>query len=283
MIKTLKIEDLRIDGGTQSRVELNEVVVSDYAGVLLSGNELPPVIVFFDGSAYWLADGFHRMSAYRHAKRAALPAEVVNGTRREAILHSVGANDEHGLRRSNADKRKAVETLLADAEWATWSDSAIAKQCRVDHKTVAKIRAEHLGNSQDSRTVTRGGKTYQQNTANIGAKPKVAPKESAPEANDDEDFDPEAHEVEELKDAVRTLAEENDLLRDQIAVGSMDLPEEEKQEAAEVIASLRQRIKALETELAAVKSSRDSYQAEAAEMKRQLKAQRRELDKMRAA
>jgi len=34
----------------------------------------------------------------------------------DAVFNSVGANAEHGLRRTNADKRRAVLTLLNDDE-----------------------------------------------------------------------------------------------------------------------------------------------------------------------
>ena len=46
------------------------------------------------------------------------------------------------MRRSNADKRKVVTRLLKDEEWSEWSDREIARQCKVDHKTVAKIRKD---------------------------------------------------------------------------------------------------------------------------------------------
>lgn len=62
-------------------------------------------------------DSYH---AYRAAGVDEVPAEVRTGTLRDAVLYSVGANAAHGLRRSNAGKRRAVETLLADAEWAAW-------------------------------------------------------------------------------------------------------------------------------------------------------------------
>jgi len=52
-----------------------------------------------------------------------LEINIINGTQRDAILHSVGANATHGLRRSNQDKRKAVVTLLEDNEWCQWSDA----------------------------------------------------------------------------------------------------------------------------------------------------------------
>jgi hypothetical protein len=44
------------------------------------------------------------------------PAEVRTGSRRDAVRYSVGANSVHGLRRTNEDKRREVQTLLADAE-----------------------------------------------------------------------------------------------------------------------------------------------------------------------
>lgn len=138
----MKLTDIRIDGGTQCRAELNEEAVADYAAAIQSGTELPPIVVFFDGSNYWLADGFHRYHAHDRAGEITdIEAEVRNGTRRDAVLYSVGANAQHGLRRSNADKRKAVETLLNDKEWAEWSDREIAKRCGVTHPFVASIRA----------------------------------------------------------------------------------------------------------------------------------------------
>jgi len=33
------------------------------------------------------------------------------------LLYAVGSNATHGLRRSNADKRRAAQMLLEDPEW----------------------------------------------------------------------------------------------------------------------------------------------------------------------
>ena len=90
------------------------------------------------------------------------------------MLHSVGANTEHGLRRTNADKRRAVETLLRDEEWSQWSDREIARRCGVGADMVGDARRSICRNPTDmptERTVERNGKTYTQNTANIGRKP----------------------------------------------------------------------------------------------------------------
>lgn len=170
----LKLTQIRIDGGTQPRASINESVVSEYAEALTDGAKLPAVVVFHDGADYWLADGFHRYHANRKIGALDIDAEIKPGTKRDAVLYSVGANHAHGLRRSNEDKRNAVLTLLRDDEWMAWSDNKIAKACAVDHKTVASVRASILGISQDAaqavRTVERGGKVYQQNTSNIGKK-----------------------------------------------------------------------------------------------------------------
>lgn len=136
----IDISRVRIDGGTQSRVKLNETAVAEYAEAMTEGVPLPAVTVFFDGSEYWLADGFHRYHGHKRIGALKIDAEVLNGTRRDAVLHSVGANAAHGLRRTNEDKRRAVETLLNDAEWSQWSDREIAKQCGVTHPFVAAVR-----------------------------------------------------------------------------------------------------------------------------------------------
>ncbi len=138
---TPKLSDLRLDGGTQPRIELNPEVIAEYVELLCNGITFPPITVYFDGVNYWLADGFHRYWAAWEAK-VELEINVINGTQRDAILHSVGANATHGLRRSNQDKRKAVVTLLQDEEWSQWSDRAIARQCQVSDRLVNKIRKQ---------------------------------------------------------------------------------------------------------------------------------------------
>ncbi len=133
------------DGGAQMRVEMNPDVVREYADDMAAGAILPPVVVYYDGTNYWLGDGFHRVEAARKLERDAINAEVLEGGERDAILCGVGSNASHGLRRTQADKRRAVERLLRDEEWSTWSNRKIAKAARVDHKTVEKVRRELLG------------------------------------------------------------------------------------------------------------------------------------------
>lgn len=139
----LKRADIRTNGGTQSRAAINEATVAEYAEAMGDpATVFPPVVVYYDGREYWLADGFHRLAAWERIGREEVPADVRQGDRRRAILHSCAANAEHGLRRTNADKRRAVMTLLEDAEWSQWSARQIARQCGVSHDFVARIKRE---------------------------------------------------------------------------------------------------------------------------------------------
>jgi hypothetical protein len=141
-MKSLAIEKIRIDGGTQMRAELSKETYCEYRDLFLAGVEFPPVDVFYDGSIYWLADGFHRYFGAKEAKQKTIAVTIYEGTQRDAILFSVGANQSNGLRRSNKDKRRSVLTMLEDAEWVTWSDRKIAESAGVFHEMVAKLRKQ---------------------------------------------------------------------------------------------------------------------------------------------
>ncbi|MCG8365652.1 MAG: ParB/RepB/Spo0J family partition protein, partial [Pseudanabaenales cyanobacterium] len=114
----LPLSVIRIDGGTQPREGLNNAYAAELAEQVRLGAQPPPITVFFDGANYWLADGFHRFKAYEELGSSTALANVQQGTQRDAILFSVGANASHGLRRTNADKRRAIMRLLTDSEWS---------------------------------------------------------------------------------------------------------------------------------------------------------------------
>ena len=48
-----------------------------------AGVKFPPVTVFYDGSDYWLADGFHRRNAAFSAELAQMECDVRQGTRED--------------------------------------------------------------------------------------------------------------------------------------------------------------------------------------------------------
>lgn len=170
--KLLHVANIRTDGGAQMRAELHAATVAEYAAEMSDGwGDFPPVVACYDGAAYWLVDGYHRLAAFRRARPddAHIPASILAGDRRAAILHAAGANAQHGLRRSDADKRRAVETLLADDEWGKWSDREIARRCLVSPTFVATVRKSVTVHVDSDRTYTnRHGASAVMHTANIG-------------------------------------------------------------------------------------------------------------------
>jgi hypothetical protein len=139
----IDLSKIRIDGGTQLRAAIDAEHVDNLARAVERGEKLPPVKLYFDSTDYWMSRGFHRKLANEKAGRSKIEAEIVEGTLRDAILDAAGDNAEHNaLRRSNADKRKAVTALLTDEEWAKSSDRWIAEVCKVSHPAVAALRRE---------------------------------------------------------------------------------------------------------------------------------------------
>jgi hypothetical protein len=165
------LANIQTEAGALMRVRIRPAVVRAYAAAMKKqleegGLRFPPVILFFDGECYWLADGCHRVLAAVQAGLTEILAEVHAGTQRDALLFALSANQTHGLPRTNADKRNAVAFLLADPEWSQWSDREIARRCHVDNKVVSRLRRASEAKPQiEERKVRRHGKVYDMNVA----------------------------------------------------------------------------------------------------------------------
>jgi hypothetical protein len=144
MIKEIALADIRIDGGTQQRFEIDEVTVQQYASRMRAGSVFPPIDVVFDGASYFLVDGFHRHRANLKLGKTIIEAEVSTGTRREAIWMSLTVNQEHGLRMNSQDVHKMLmRTVFPDAEWSNQTDIAIAELIGFSASYVSKKRREY--------------------------------------------------------------------------------------------------------------------------------------------
>lgn len=278
MVKKLNLAAIRIDGGTQPRERIDMEVVADYAEGVKVGIEFPPVVVFFDGAEHWLACGFHRWHAHKAAERASILADVRSGSLDDAKLFASGTNGGHGLRRSNADKRLAV--LMAVGVKADWSDTKIAVHCAVSVPFVSAIRRpEVAAKQQENRATNAEKKVAERNpitpTRNSrvlqDARQTQAPPPAAPLADNDH--------LAEAQHTITDLAEENEQLRDKLAVESLMDSEEAKTQTAETIRELRALVKTLEAENAALKVSRDTYQREASEAKKSAIYWRKQAEK----
>lgn len=189
----ISLDGVRLDGGTQPREAFDEAVLAEYAermelddrGFIVdpSGQDWDPIVVYDDDDQLWLADGFHRVRAARSRGINAFQARVIVGNLRDAIKFSLSANAKHGLRRTNADKRRAVERALQDSEWGAFSARALAELCAVSDYMVRQTRSQ-LEDSGEIETSTKrvgaDGKVHDVSTRTSTSpkKAKRSPKKS---------------------------------------------------------------------------------------------------------
>jgi len=280
----IKLNKIKIDERTQARAELNQAVVAEYAEAYLAGINMPPVVLYFDGSAYWLADGYHRYFGAKMAGLDQIHEDVTPGSLDDAILHSLGANETHGLRRTNADKRKAVLTMLNHSVWKSWSSNEIAKRCVVHHSTVDEIRrslAETASEKPAEKTyTTKHGTTATMNTANIGKKQEPL-KDSVPEPVAEEKQTATIHPIqpqdddssmreEMMQDAIDEVKADNDRLRNMLAANMFTGDEKEKAALLDRLNILTKENEQLHIMNRGLIQSRDRVMAENASMRKQL-------------
>ena len=181
LVKSSEMIDLslvNLEESVHGRIKIDQQTLDEYIEAWERGDKFPPVELYFDGQTYWVGDGFHRIQSRLEAniRSNKIEAIVHSGDRREAILHSVGANAKHGLRRTNEDKRHAVELLLIDKEWSQWSNREIARKADVSEflvrstrKAIRDLNADEL----TERLVERNGTVFTQKIGNIGKSQKA--------------------------------------------------------------------------------------------------------------
>ena len=261
----LEIHLIRTDGGTQNRVNgINSEIVDEYAESIQAGAKFPPVEVYYDGTHYWLTDGFHRVTGYKKLGLVEIEAIVHNGSQREAQWASFGVNKDHGLRKSQADKRFAVTKALDDMEYFEYSDRKIADHVGVSHTYVSKLRKESSDYKPSVKTIERNGAPVKMETKNIGKN----------EEKKSEEYNPEDDRISELAELNEQLIEENSIFKNKELLLSGD------QEAVyQKLDDAEKRIKQLEAELNVVKLSRDQLQNKNAELIKQVNYWRKRVEK----
>lgn len=178
-IQTLSIDLLRLDGGTQARVGIDQDTVDTYFEVLeKEAGEWPfgEIDVFFDGSDYFVADGFHRTLAAIRVKRASVPCRVHQGTAKDAMIFGMTANDMHGLRMSREDKRHCVEWLMEHGGKLT--QDQIAEKAGVAKRTVARVSAER---KKPSEKVPLASSSTRTTTSSTSSEAPVHPEDTPAE------------------------------------------------------------------------------------------------------
>ena len=279
-MKELKVSDIRIDGGTQIRKQLNQDKVNEYAEQMEEGVVFPPITVFYDGSSYWLASGFHRLFAEKQRGTETIKVILINGTVDEATWFALGDN-KHGLNMTAEDYRRSIEIALNHPKWSTYSNAQIAAHVGVSASTVARVKKER--NIKPAAKVTytaKHGNEATMNTAKIGKKkPEPKPEPKAEPEDEQDKYDPAEEKMRELMDTITHLSDENTILKDKIAIGQWDASEIEKIDAQETIENLREQIRILEIDNQALRESRDMFQNRNAELIKSVNSLKKKLQK----
>jgi len=270
----IELKNIRLDGGTQPRKKIHEEHVANLTEVLLNGGKMKEdPTVYFDGKHYWLADGFHRYHANKRAGYDKVACIVINGTKRDAFIFSLGANATHGMPRTNEEKRDTVITALNDPEICEMKDREIARICNVSNMTVGRIRKElSLINTPKPPKEPKGGKPV--------APPAAPP---TPPKADPDAYDPREDMLKEMAAEHQELAQENLKLKDQLAIKQLPATEEAKAEIESTIESLRKEVASLEAQLRSVTSSRNDYQQKNADLLKQVTYWKRRAEKAEKA
>lgn len=158
-MKRIRLADVAFDAGTQIRSAIDQQVVADYAEAMTAGATFPPIVLFHDGNAHYLADGFHRFMAAQRIEWREIDADVRAGTKEDALWFALGANKTNGKRLSDQDKKHAI--VLAIKTWPTKSMNEIAEQVGCSRKWVQDVRDQVATTSLLPASVTgRDGKVY---------------------------------------------------------------------------------------------------------------------------
>ena len=274
MTERIKLEKIRLDGGTQPRKEIDEPLVQHYTEVLLEGKDkFPPIDLWFDGKAYWPSDGFHRYHSHKRAGFKDIEANVNLGTKRDAFLACLKANGKHGKPRTPDERRYVVQMALEDIELGEKTDVEIAAICDVSSMTVGRVR-KALGLEKAVRVDKKGRKI---NVGKIGrVKEEVPFWPSAPVYTEED-------RIQDLAKEHTIIVEENAKLKDKLTIGSLPVSETAKQEIEETIESLRAEVKDLEFKLRTMTQSRNEFQSKNAEMIKQMNYWKKRAEKAEKA
>lgn len=160
-VRTVAIADINAKGGTQTRVQTDANIVDEYARAYLDAIELPPVVLFYEEVAdtYWLADGFHRVKGRVQAGGDSILAKVIPGTRLDAVMYSCGANEDHGLRRTDADREAAMRIYVKEFP-DDLSVNKVATACRVGWRVAERFMRPIL-TDQNSNKRSRSQRAFE--------------------------------------------------------------------------------------------------------------------------
>ena len=257
-----------------------------YIGILaidIEAHGQHDLIVLYDGQ---ILDGWHRYLACLQVNITPEFTPLSDNNDPVAFVRS-----KNGYRRHLVGSQRAASEV-ALREWAevgrpnNMEPGSTLNSKPATNKEMAKSAGVSTKTIQQAKIATKAG--YGKDiidgkiTAKAAAQKVNPPKQKLvpqPE-NPDEEYDHAEAERIEAQNTIINLSDENDRLKDQIAVGN--LPETERT-AGEIIKDLRAQIKILQATNDALVASRDHFQQENAQLKQQLARNLKQIERLKNA
>lgn len=200
----LELHELESSTETQPR-EYDPKYAEELGELITAGVKMPPIVVFYDGARYRVADGWHRRGGAEWAGKKSIACLIYEGDRDAANDYANGSrcNIDHGKRLTNSDKRARAEYWLR--RHPKWSNGALADVSGLHRQYIATVRPQ-LSESDTSDTMSLS----EQLQKRLGRDGKEYPAKQPARATasvDDDDFDEDLDE-EDLSDDADDLLEE---------------------------------------------------------------------------
>jgi len=277
-LKKVNALAIRLDGGTQVRTELNLDKVKEYAELMKHGTVFPPIVVYHDGTDYWLSSGFHRFFAQKMLDNTAIDCDVRQGTLEDARLFARKDNN-HGIPLTKAELKANAMWFFTHPVYGKWSATQIAAEMQHPYSTIARWRNEMDQKPEQVTTIRHGKEVTVKNKQTIKKENPVKEKSSVEKTTFSHENveDLEEDKFKELTHTIEDLDRQLTAAKDVIASKRWDATEFEQEDLLDTVQQLREEIKIKDMEIATLKDSRDMFQKRNAELIRQVNSLKKKI------
>jgi hypothetical protein len=159
---------IRTDDAIKPRLKLDQRWIEALAKAIRQDCKLPPVVCFYDGDNYWLADGLDRLEAAQLTEQETILVDIRQGSLQDAISYSKSSSQGNKEKRQIVDRFLGLLESMGKEEKEYWSHQNIGRYCCVTSAYVGQ-RRQQLGYRQPSKQVvkSRDGDSFYRDISKI--------------------------------------------------------------------------------------------------------------------
>lgn len=179
--RMMPIDRIADDQRFQVRGGIQASRVKEYEAIIREFGSMDPLDVFYiyegdppskipSDAKFNVADGFHRLEAYRACEVVSIPCAIKIGTETDALKAALKKNGHHGVPMNQAEKRHACDMAVVNPEIGNLPDVEIAKMIGCSPSLVGICRR-----GETKEQTTGKAKTRQRKAASAEQEPKPVP------------------------------------------------------------------------------------------------------------